>query len=350
METSPERPSPAAPAWPLARLTSVVVGPNVPSVSRTKTSSTALSSSGERFLATDSKATYRPSAVMAAGPNESASPGAPPRPLARLIRSAPPVAVSRTKMSCVAFASSPRFVASGQEDHEAAIGRDRRDERALVAGRRAGRGGRAHQLRRGRPGVAQVDVRGVVGVLGREGAGRREGHELPVAGDRGVVGVSGGGGAGGAGGAAEEGDRPGEGVAQEDVPDGLVVLGHEVVARRAEGHEVAVRRDARQERVAVRAGAGGPRRPGDQVEVVAGRGHREGERAEHRQGQRGARNSWRNSRGDRASLCGGGPAGKPAGPPPYPIPTAWVCWSFLPSDFRAGATMTSHFWKLWIES
>ena len=34
----------------------------------------------------------------------------------------------------------------------------------------------------------------------------------------------------------------------------------------------------------------------------------------------------------------------------YPIPTAWACWSFLPSVFRAGATMTSHFWKLWIES
>ena len=34
----------------------------------------------------------------------------------------------------------------------------------------------------------------------------------------------------------------------------------------------------------------------------------------------------------------------------YPIPTDWACCSFLPSLLRAGATMTSHFWKLWIES
>ena len=34
----------------------------------------------------------------------------------------------------------------------------------------------------------------------------------------------------------------------------------------------------------------------------------------------------------------------------YPIPTDWACCSFLPSVFRAGATITSHFWKLWIES
>ncbi len=36
--------------------------------------------------------------------------------------------------------------------------------------------------------------------------------------------------------------------------------------------------------------------------------------------------------------------------PGYPIPTDWACWSFLPSLLRAGATITSHFWKLWIES
>ena len=34
----------------------------------------------------------------------------------------------------------------------------------------------------------------------------------------------------------------------------------------------------------------------------------------------------------------------------YPIPTCWACWSFLPSLLSAGATITSHFWKLWIES
>jgi hypothetical protein len=43
-------------------------------------------------------------------------------------------------------------------------------------------------------------------------------------------------------------------------------------------------------------------------------------------------------------------AWRKAGGGPHPMPTAWACWSFLPSVFSAGATITSHFWKLWIES
>ncbi len=33
-----------------------------------------------------------------------------------------------------------------------------------------------------------------------------------------------------------------------------------------------------------------------------------------------------------------------------PMPTDCACCSFLPSVLSAGATMTSHFWKLWIDS
>jgi hypothetical protein len=105
---APEPKFPLAPLAPAARLTSVVV---CATRSRTRTSKVVSPSSGWRFVATEVKATKRPSAETA-GSKEPSLPLAPVAPAARLTSVVVPATKSRTNTSVfVSVSSGCRFEA-----------------------------------------------------------------------------------------------------------------------------------------------------------------------------------------------------------------------------------------------